>query len=74
VVHAGEPHELYAPCGISRKIEEVKSMDASIQSLGYGLLAFLFLTAVIAACTVGKAALKQYLRKTNQETKSRTEE
>jgi Tfp pilus assembly protein PilP len=49
-------------------------MDASIQSLGYGLLAFLFLAAVIAACTVGKAALKQYLRKTNQEAKSRTEE
>jgi Tfp pilus assembly protein PilP len=46
--------------------------DYSMQSLGYGLLAFLFLAAVIVACTVGKVALKQYLRKTNREAKSRT--
>jgi hypothetical protein len=73
VVHAGESYELYALCGISRNIEEVKSMD-SMQSLGYGLLAFLLLAAVIAACTVGRAALKQYLRKTNREAHSREKE
>jgi hypothetical protein len=49
-------------------------MDPSMQSLGYGLLAFLFLAAVIAACTVGKAALKQYLRRTSREAHSREKE
>jgi hypothetical protein len=49
-------------------------MDSSIQSLGYGLLAFLLVAAVIAVCTVGKAALKQYLRKTSHETHFREKE
>jgi Flp pilus assembly pilin Flp len=43
-------------------------MGPSIQSLGYGLLAFLLVVTVIAVCSVGKAALKQHLRKTVQET------
>jgi hypothetical protein len=49
-------------------------MDASIQSLGYGLLAFLLVALVVAVCTVGKAALKQHLRKTSQETHFREKE
>jgi hypothetical protein len=36
-------------------------------SLGYGLLAFLLLAAVITVCTVGKAALKRYIRKHSRE-------
>jgi hypothetical protein len=39
----------------------------SIQSLGYGLLAFLLVAAVLALCTLGKAALKRYIRKQSQE-------
>jgi archaellin len=49
-------------------------MDSSIQSLGYGLLAFLLVAAVIAVCTVGKAALKQHLQKTSRETHFREKE
>jgi membrane protein required for beta-lactamase induction len=52
------------------KIEEVKTMISSIQSLGYGLLSMLFVSAVIAACTVGKSALKKHLRKANQKAPS----
>jgi hypothetical protein len=42
-------------------------MNDSMWSLGYGLLAFLLLAAVIAVCTVGKSALKRYIRKRSQE-------
>jgi hypothetical protein len=57
---------------IPENLKEVTQMFAndSIQSLGYGLLAFLLLAAVITVCTVGKAALKRYIRKRSQEAHS----
>jgi hypothetical protein len=58
---------------ISENLKEVTQMFAndSIQSLGYGLLAFLLVAAVLAICTVGKAALKRYIRKHSQEAHTR---
>jgi hypothetical protein len=37
--------------------------DYSMSSVVYGILAFLLIAAVIAACTVGKAALKRYIHR-----------
>jgi hypothetical protein len=57
---------------IPENLKEVTQMFANdpMWSLGYGLLAFLLLAAVITVCTVGKAALKRYIRKHSQEAHS----
>jgi hypothetical protein len=54
---------------VKKHKKEVTQMFANdpMWSLGYGLLAFLLLAAVIAVCTAGKAALKRYIRKHSQE-------
>jgi hypothetical protein len=54
---------------VKKHKKEVTQMFATdpMWSLGYGLLAFLLLAAVITVCTVGKATLKRYIRKHSQE-------
>jgi membrane protein required for beta-lactamase induction len=49
-------------------------MNSTIQSMGYGLLSILFVTAVVLVCTVGKAALKKYLHNAARKAHSREKE